>query len=293
MLTLNHLRIIQALSQQGTLTEAANMMCMTQSALSHQIRHLEQKLELTLWQREGRGLRLTQAGQYLLQTAQQVLPVIEQSEKMLQAYAQGQAGIIRVGVECYPCYEWLTRVIADYLMQMPDMDIEVITKFQFSGMEGLLNRHIDLLVTPDREAHPGIVHDELYQYPLVLLSAESLSEKNYLEPCDLQSQTLLVFPVPLQRLDIFNDFLQPAGIRPRQIKTIESVELMVQMVAIKRGVCVLPQWLAEKYQHQFERQLYLYQLGPAGIRKHLYASVHESDSHIPYIQGFIKFLQKK
>ena len=57
-----HLRIIRALAENGSLTAAANALFLTQSALSHQIRYLEQKLEISLWQRDGRKLRLTKAG---------------------------------------------------------------------------------------------------------------------------------------------------------------------------------------------------------------------------------------
>ncbi|HCC82583.1 MAG TPA: LysR family transcriptional regulator, partial [Methylophaga sp.] len=144
-----HLRIIRALAENGSLTAAANALFLTQSALSHQIRYLEQKLEISLWQRDGRKLRLTQAGELMLQVAQQVLPVLEQTEQTLQAYSEGRAGILRLGVECHPCYEWLKKILADYLREMPQMDVDIVHQFQFSGMEGLLNHHIDLLVTPD------------------------------------------------------------------------------------------------------------------------------------------------
>lgn len=104
-----HLRIIRALAENGSLTAAANALFLTQSALSHQIRYLEQKLEISLWQRDGRKLRLTKAGELMLQVAQQVLPVLEQTEQTLQAYSEGRAGILRLGVECHPCYEWLKK----------------------------------------------------------------------------------------------------------------------------------------------------------------------------------------
>jgi LysR family transcriptional regulator for metE and metH len=99
MISLKHLKIIQALHENSTLTRAANVLHLSQSALSHQIRYLEEKLGITLWEREGRNLRLTKAGELLLQTAQQLLPILEQTEKTLKAYAQGRQGILRIGVE--------------------------------------------------------------------------------------------------------------------------------------------------------------------------------------------------
>ncbi|MCG8079664.1 MAG: LysR family transcriptional regulator, partial [Candidatus Thiodiazotropha taylori] len=90
MIELTHLRIVAALQQHGTLTKAANALCLSQSALSHQIRYLEQKLGVEIWVKEGRRLRLTRAGNLLLETAEKVLPVLQQSQRTLKAYADGQ-----------------------------------------------------------------------------------------------------------------------------------------------------------------------------------------------------------
>ncbi|HNO20724.1 MAG TPA: LysR family transcriptional regulator, partial [Nitrosomonas sp.] len=139
MIEHSHLTIIEALHTHGTLTEAANTLCLSQSALSHQIGYLEKKLGVALWKREGRNLRLTQAGMLLLEVAQQILPVLAQAEKKLTAYREGRQGILRIGVECYPCFEWLTGIIGAFMQSLPDIDVDIIQKFQFTGLEGLQN----------------------------------------------------------------------------------------------------------------------------------------------------------
>ena len=171
MIEHSHLKIIQALHANGTLTEAANALCLSQPALSHQIGYLEKKLGVALWEREGRSLRLTQAGMLLLETAQQVLPVLAQAEKTLAAYGEGRQGILRIGVECYPCFEWLTGMIGQYMRQIPGIDVDIVQKFQFSGLEGLLNHHIDVLITPDLVRKESIGYEVLAEYQLVLLTA--------------------------------------------------------------------------------------------------------------------------
>ena len=293
MIERRHLNIIQALHANGTLTEAANALCLTQSALSHQIRYLEKKLQVTLWERDGRNLRLTQAGVLLLQTARQVLPVFEQTEQTIKAYAEGRQGVLRIGVECYPCYEWLTQVIGVYLQQMPDVEIDIINKFQYSGLEGLLNYHIDILVTPDMEKRGKIYYEAVMEYELVLLcsAGHPLSKSKNLQPEQLSEETLLLFPVPLQRLDIITQFLNPAFITPAKIRKIESIELMVQMVASGRGVCVLPQWLAETYTKKLPVKAI--RLGTAGIHKKLFLALRTKDKKVSYIEQFIKVGKSK
>ncbi|NOQ13032.1 MAG: LysR family transcriptional regulator, partial [Methyloprofundus sp.] len=230
MIEHSHLKIIHALHTNGTLTEAANALCLSQSALSHQIRYLEKKLDVSLWEREGRSLRLTQAGELLLQVAQQILPVLSQTEKTLKAYGEGLQGTLHIGVECYPCYQWLSGVIGEFLQKMPDVDIDIVNKFQFSGLEGLLNHHIDILVTPDFVKKEKIHYETLSVYELVIVLAANhpLAELEYFMPEHLADETLLSFPVPLERLDIYSCFMTPSHVSPARHKTIESLEIMLE-----------------------------------------------------------------
>lgn len=291
MLERTHLRIIQALADNGSLTAAANALCVTQPALSHQMRYLEQKLGVALWERQGRKLRLTQAGELLLRVAGQVLPVMEQAENTLKAYGEGRQGILRLGVECHPCYEWLKGILGDYLISMPDMDVDIVHKFQFSGLEGLLNFHIDLLVTPDKVVNEGLVYAPLFDYELVLLlsSTHPLASCHAVEAEMLKDELLLTFPVPQQRLDIYTQFLMPAGISPRQ-KAMESLDIMIQMVGLQRGVTVLPDWLAKTYCAALD--VTTVRLGK-GLKKTLFAAMRESEQLIPYMQKFVELGQQK
>jgi LysR family transcriptional regulator for metE and metH len=292
MIEHSHLKIIQALHFNGTLTGAANALCLSQPALSHQIGYLEKKLGVVLWEREGRSLRLTQAGTLLLEVANQVLPVLLQAEKTLAAYSEGRQGILRIGVECYPCFEWLSGMIGQFMQQMPDIDIDIVQKFQFSGLEGLLNHHIDVLVTPDFVKKENIDYEILAEYQLVLLVSNDhpLANTKHLTPEHLSDETLLTFPVPLERLDILTHFLAPAHRKPAKLKQIESLEIMLQMTARKRGVCVLPEWLADIKNKDL--RLRKIRIGKKGLFQKLFLALREVDKTILYIKKFIETGQK-
>ncbi len=292
MIEHSHLKIIHALQTHGTLTEAANALCLSQPALSHQISYLEKKLGVALWEREGRNLRLTQAGKLLLDTANQVLPALARAEKTLKAYGEGRQGILRIGVECYPCFEWLTGMIGQYMRQMPDIDVDIVQKFQFTGLEGLLNHHIDVLITPDLVKKDKITYEILAEYQLVLLVAEEhpLANLRQVTPELLAKETLLTFPVPVERLDILTHFLTPAQLVPEKLKPIESLEIMLQMTVLNRGVCVLPEWLADLKNRDLScRKI---QIGDHGLFQKLYLAMREADRAVPYVRQFITVGQK-
>ena len=288
MIENKHLKIIHALYLHGTLTEAANSLFLTQSALSHQISHLEKKLETKLWEKEGRNLRLTPTGEVLLKTAQQVLPVIEQTEQTIKAYGEGKQGILRIGVECHPCYEWLLGLISVFLEKKPTVDIDLINKFQFSGMQGLLNQHIDILVTPDMELNDKVYYETVAEYELVVLVSDKhkLANKSFISAKELANEILLHFPVPNERIDILKHFLNAAKLKPVQMKPIESIELMLQMTEFDRGICVLPDWLAKESIKK--HALKSLQIGTKSIHKELYIAMRKPDTQIKYIQEFVK-----
>lgn len=282
-----HLAIIREVDRQGSLTAAAGVLCLTQSALSHTMKKLEQALGTDIWLREGRSLRLTQAGEYLLGLADRLLPQLDRAEDCLRQYAQGERGTLRIGMECHPCYQWLLKVVSPYLARWPDVDVDVKQKFQFGGIGALFGYDIDLLVTPDPLYKPGLCFEPVFDYEQVLVVSHhhALASAPHVEPEQLGSEVLITYPVETDRLDIYNQFLQPAGISPRRHKVIETTDIMLQMVASGRGVAALPRWLVEEYAARLP--VSPVRLGEAGIFKQIWLGIRDADVDIDYVQAFI------
>lgn len=287
MLERIHLAIVQEVETQGSLTAAADVLCVTQSALSHSMKKLEQQLGTAVWQRDGRKLRLTQAGQYLLAVANRVLPQLNLAEARLRQFAQGERGTLRIGMECHPCYQWLLKVVSPYLAAWPDVDVDVKQKFQFGGIGALFGYEIDLLVTPDPLYKPGLHFEPVFDYEQVLVVARShpLAGLAHVEPRQLGGETLITYPVSPDRLDVYTQFLAPAGMAPHRHKTIETTDIMLQMVASGRGVAALPRWLVLEYADTMD--LVPVRLGRQGIAKHIYLGAREADLQTDYLQAFI------
>lgn len=245
MLDIQPLVILREIDRTGSLTQAADSLCLTQSAVSHAIRRFEQRHNVKLWEREGHKLRLTRAGEYLLSVAQRVLPQLERGAIVLEDYARGRRGAIRVGMECHPCQDWLMRVVDPFLSQWPEVELDVTTAIQFGGLAALLGHEIDVLVTPDPIERPGLEYRPVFDYELVLAVSDThpLARKGRIEPDDLANETLITYPVSRERLDIYTRFLVPAHAMPRRHRTVETTDLMLRMVASGRAVSATPDWL--------------------------------------------------
>lgn len=292
MLERIHLAIVAEVERRGSLTAAADVLCVTQSALSHSMKKLEQQLGTDIWLREGRNLRLTQAGQYLLAVANRVLPQLALAEERLHQFAQGERGTLRIGMECHPCYQWLLKVVSPYLAGWPDVDVDVKQKFQFGGIGALFGYEIDLLVTPDPLFKPGLRFEPVFDYEQVLVVARHhpLAQAPYATPADMTQETLITYPVAPDRLDIYTEFLQPASMAPKRHKTIETTDIMLQMVASRRGVAALPRWLVQEYAGKFD--VVPVRLGPDGIAKQIFLGAREADLDIDYLRDFIELARQ-
>jgi len=288
MLERNHLAILQEVHKHGSLTAAAECLHLTQSALSHAIKKLEQQAGTALWLREGRQLRLTQAGEYLLELANRLLPQFKMADERLRQYAAGERGTLRIGMECHPCYQWLLKVVAPYLARWPDVDVDVKQKFQFGGIGALVDGEIDVLVTPDPVYKPGLHFEAVFDYEQVLVVARghALAREAHIEPSQLSGEILITYPVAKARLDIYRQFLTPAGIEPARHKPIEDTDIMLQMVENGRGVAALPRWLAEEYAEKLD--ICVIGLGENGISKQIYLGVREVDVEVEYLKSFVE-----
>lgn len=288
MIERSHLEIFRAVERQGSLTAAAEQLHLTQSALSHAIRKLEQQLGTPVWLREGRQLRFTQAGEQLLNLANRLLPQFEHAEMLVGQVAKGQRGSLRVGMECHPCYQWLLKVVGPYLQQWPDVDVDVKQEFQFGGMGALFGHDIDLLVTPDPLHRPGVCFEPVFDYEQVLVVAQGhpLAGEAWVEPEQLETETLITYPVAPERLDIFTRFFLPAHAAPARHKTIETTDIMLQMVAAGRGVSALPRWLVDEYAQKMP--VTALRLGKQGMPKQIFLGFRERDSEVDYLVAFMQ-----
>jgi LysR family transcriptional regulator for metE and metH len=283
-----HLSLLREVRRAGSLTAAAKTLGLTQSALSHTIKRLEEQFGTAVWQREGRGLRLTPAGEYLLSLAERLLPQFDHAERVVDQFARGERGTLRIGMECHPCYQWMLRVVAPFLRAWPDVDMDVRQKFQFGGIGALFGHEIDMLVTPDPLKRKGLHFEPVFDYEQVLVVAEghAFAKRPYVVPSELESETLITYPVEIERLDVYSQFLLPAGAEPKRHKVVEATEILMQMVACGRGVAALPAWLVEEYREKVD--IVPVRLGRHGVAKQIFLGVRSDDRHVDYVADFVR-----
>lgn len=297
MIELKHLKTLQALQQEGSVNKAATALFMTQSALSHQIKQLEQALNLKLFERKSSPLIWTSAGKILLKAAQDVLPKMDQAETTLKSLEKGEQGRLFIGVECHTCFEWLLPVMRAYQQEWQGVDLDIINSLansaNNSALQNLKHQKLDLVVTSDPLPMPELIFKDLFSYELVLVVSvgHPLSELSWVSPEDFRQQTLIHYPVPREKLDIFKRFLNPAGVQPAAERLSEMTLMMLQLVEGNKGVCVLPKWLLETlpdFQH-----LPRIRIGSQGLWANLYAAISHDSENKAYLNNFIDKVKQR
>lgn len=287
MLERSHLSIVREVTRAGGVTAAARRLNLSQSALSHAIAKLEARAGVTIWERRGRALRLTQAGRYLLALAERAIPEFEHAERVLAHFAAGRAGVLRIGMECHPCQKWLMRVTWPFLQAWPGVDIDLRTAFRFDGTAALQAHEIDILVTPDPVDAPDLRFTPVFDYELLLAvhAAHPLAARARLAPADLAGEALITVPVSEERLDVYTRFLLPARRRPRRRIEVETTDLMLQLVAAGRGVAALPDWLLRE--DAGDLPIRTVRFGDNGLDKSIHLGCRVEDAGIDYVSGFV------
>ena len=287
MLELRHLRTLVTLREADSLVEASERLHLTQSALSHQLKDLEQRLGTSLFLRKTRPVQFTSAGLRLLRLADNLLPQVRQAERDLQRLAGGQAGRLHMAIECHSCFQWLMPTIDQFRNVWPEVEVDFASGHFFAPLPALARGELDLVITSDPQEITGLSYVPLFTYEAVLAISNQhrLGSRSFIEPADLAGETLICYPVERDRLDIFTRFLEPASVEPAAIRNAELTIMMMQLVASGRGVCCLPNWAITEYLQR--GYVSAKRLGREGLFGTLYAAVREDMLEMSYMQDFL------
>src|SRR5262245_6781673 len=148
-LEVRHFQLVQSIADTGSVTRAADRLHLTQSALSHQLRDIESRLDARLFLRLGKRMALTPAGEKVLAAAQRVLADVQRVEDDLRAMADHGHGVLRLCTQCNTGYHWLPPLLETFHRKYPKVQVEIVVNVTDHPIEALLDGVIDLAVATD------------------------------------------------------------------------------------------------------------------------------------------------
>jgi LysR family transcriptional regulator, regulator for metE and metH len=290
---LRHLRTIRAIQQAGGLARAADVLNMTQSALSHQVKGLEDQAGMELFVRRSKPMRLSAAGHRMLRAAERILPEMDAMEEEFRALRAGRTGRLHIAIECHACFDWLFPVLEMFRHAWPEIDVDIRAGLAFEALPALNREDVDLVISSDREPPPGIAFNPLFDYhpTFVASAANPLAAKPFISAEDFRDQVLITYPVSRDKLDIFTEILTPAKVEPRAQRTAELTAVILMLVGSNRGVAVLPDWVMREVKSNAD---YVTRpLGPDPVVKRMCAATRDGDAAKPYMAHFLRLARSE
>ena len=283
-----HLRTIKAIHDTGGLARAAEQLHITQSALSHQVKGLEDQVGVELFVRRSKPLKLSAAGMKLLKAAERILPEVSALEDEFRGLQAGKTGRLHIAIECHACFDWLFPVLEEFRKAWPDVDVDIRPGLAFGALPALQKEEVDLVVSSDPETLDGVDFHPLFDYnPVFVASAQHpLAAKPFVEAHDFRDETLITYPVERSRLDVFSQLLTPAKVEPRAIRQVELTAVILLLVASNRGVAVLPDWVVREV--RYSSDYVTRPLTAAGVTRRLFAATRSDDSAKPFMAHLLR-----
>jgi LysR family transcriptional regulator for metE and metH len=290
-LELRHLRTLSAIAETHSLSKAAARLHLTQPAVSHQVKALEDLYGLPLFERKTMPLKLTPAGHCLLQLARALELQVAEAERDLARIAGGRAGQLRIAVECHSCFDWLMPSMDAFRERWPEVEMDLVSGFHADPIGLLHEDRAELVIVSHALKRPRTVFHPLFRYEVCGLVANGhpLAKKHHLTARDFATETLVTYPIPDDRIDVLREFLIPARIDPAKRRTTELTVAILQLVASRRGIAAMPRWAVQPFlERGYVKAL---PIGKRGLQSALHAAMTEETHSLAWMRDFLSIMR--
>jgi LysR family transcriptional regulator for metE and metH len=285
-----HLRLVATVAREGGITKAATRLHLTQSALSHQLRDIEERLGTPLFLRLNKRMLLTQAGERLLVSAPVVLDELKRAEEDIRQIALHREGILRISTECYTCYHWLPAVLKPFGQAFPRVEVRIVAEATRRTLEALLDGRIDLAITSTVTRNRKLAFKPLFRDEVVVVLSPDhpLASRPYFSAKDFSDEHLIAYSIPKEEMSLYQKVLTPAGVAPKQVSRVELTEAIIEMVKAGLGVSAMARWAVAP--HVEAGTLRALPLTARGFHRQWSAAMIRQKSTPPYLTKFIELL---
>jgi LysR family transcriptional regulator for metE and metH len=239
-----HLRLVAEIARAQSVTRAADRLNVTQSAVSHQLRDIEERLGTALFLRSGRRMLLTAAGRHLVDTAGRVLDEIARAESAVTRLARNEAGEFRVCTQCHTGYHWLPPLLQAVRRRYPDVEVRIAAEHTMHAVNALIEGKLDLAIvnrTPqDRRLRVRPLFED--EHAAIVAPSHPWAARAFVSPQELAAERLFLYSRSVEDSYIVQQVMRPAGVLPANAAFLQLTEAILEMVKAGLGASVLPTW---------------------------------------------------
>ncbi|PKH49900.1 hypothetical protein CXF68_03920 [Tenacibaculum sp. Bg11-29] len=247
--SLRNLKLVNVIVKEGSVTKASEKLYLSQPALSHQLKKLEEEIGLKVFNRLNKKLVLTDVGQILYSNSEKILASISLLNSELEEIKKGKKKRIRLTTECYTCYHWLPRVVQEFRKDNPAINVQINIEATKEPLQSLLEGKIDLAIVSNTSNHPSINFEPLITDEMVVILSKdnALNGEKKINLNDLINQNLILYDIPESKNYVLTNILHNNIGLVDSIQKVQLTEAIIELVSANLGISIMAKWAAESF----------------------------------------------
>jgi DNA-binding transcriptional LysR family regulator len=247
----NRLKAFCLLVEMRSFSKAGEAIFVTQSAMSHLIKHLEDEIGVKLLNRSGRKVIPTPAGLVFYKQAKKILEAYKTLGDDINKLIKEIKGPLNLGASTIVAKYLLPQVIYDFSKRFPEVQIDLTVSNTEAIINELQQGNIDLGIVEGNIKSKGITLEEIADDEIVLIVSDEnpLAKKEHITQQDFLSQPFIMPQAGSGLREFIENFFQTSKIEPKDMKisiTLGDPELIVQMVQSGLGISFVSKWTVFK-----------------------------------------------
>ena len=239
-LDIKHFELVRAIESEGSLTKAADKLCLTQPALSHQLKDVERRLGEALFIRAKKRLYPTETGRKVLLSGEKILKEVEQLELNIDHTQKGLEGNIRICTQGITAHSWIPQLTKVLNEEGCDISFEIVIEATNDPFFYINNGKLDFALVSEKLDRAGIEYDNIFEDELVIVMSNkhAFATKEYLELEHITNERVFWWSQDLREgmsSELENSI-------KKNFRT-ELTESIFEHVSLNLGVAVLPAWV--------------------------------------------------
>ena len=251
-LTIKHLETIYAIDSADSLTKAADLLSITQPAISSRLHDAEEILGTALVQRRGRRLNLSPAGQLLLRSAQSILAGLASVERELRNLPGQSDQQLRIAMPQYASFSWLPAAVTAFEEQFPAFALEIVSEASVRPLDAVSRGDVDVALISSPSADLQIDRSRLESELLIrdeflalLPEGHAKARMPFLTADDFIDETYITNSAVPERNREYELFFQPNSVYPERVVQVGFTGAIMKLVAAGIGSTIITRWIID------------------------------------------------
>ncbi|RKR13090.1 LysR family transcriptional regulator for metE and metH [Maribacter vaceletii] len=284
---LKYFRLIKTIAEEGSIANSSERLFLTQSALCHQLKDLEERLGFKVFNRSRNKWNLTDEGNELYKLANKLFTSIDHSFNSIKHIKEGSKGSITLSAECQSFLHSIPNFVQQMGILYPEINIDLNLDSRHPIISKLIANEVDVAIVTFKPISKELKSIKLFEDEIyaVMHKENKLNDLDFLDSNHFSDIHMLIHSYPLDSVSIYEHYLKPNNVTPNKVSAIPFTEVSLSMIESNMGVFCAPKWQLNSF--KVSENIVFKRISKNGIKRNHYLVVKKVNINKKYIHNFI------